>query len=163
MRILKSSIMVLSTLLLLQGLVQTSSAAPQEKIEPGVRCPVCGMFVVKYPNWITQIHHSNGTVKLFDGVKDMMVYYYNTQKHGQDSQETIQEIWVKDYYKLRWIDGRKAFYVIGSDVYGPMGRELIPFDSKKAAESFLKDHHGKKIVTFEEITSALVDSMLSGM
>ena len=29
---------------------------------------------------------------------------------------------------------KEAFFVIGSDVYGPMGHELIPFASKADAE-----------------------------
>lgn len=163
MKIHKSLFVVFSTFMALQLLVQASQATPQDKIEATSRCPVCGMFVAKYPNWITQAHHTDGSVKLFDGVKDMMIYYFDTKKYGGGAQETIEEMWVKDYYTLKWLNGKKAFYVIGSDVYGPMGREFIPFNSKKAAESFLKDHHGKKVVTFEEITRPLVDSMRSGM
>jgi len=31
-----------------------------------------------------------------------------------------------------------------SDVYGPMGRELIPFEKMKDAEEFMTDHKVKK-------------------
>ncbi len=137
-------------------------SAPLEKIEPKARCPVCGMFVAKYSTWITQIHHEDGDIQLFDGVKDMMAYYFNPDQFGKHDKKSIGEIWVKDYYMLSWIDGRKTFYVIGSDVYGPMGHEFIPFSSKEAAESFMKDHRGKQILSFEEITDALVESLRSG-
>ena len=53
---------------------------------------------------------------------------------------------------LTLIDGLKAFYVIGSDVYGPMGRELIPFSSRSEAEEFRKDHQGKSVLEFNGIT-----------
>ena len=33
---------------------------------------------------------------------------------------------------------QKAFYVIGSNVYGPMGEELIPFKNEDEAKKFMK-------------------------
>ena len=52
--------------------------------------------------------------------------------------------------------------MIGSDVYGPMGHELIPFSSQDGAENFMKDHHGKEILTFDKITPELIKSMRVG-
>jgi len=57
------------------------------------------------------------------------------------------------------IDGLKAFYVIGSDVYGPMGRELIPFGSRSDAEEFRKDHQGKAVLEFNGITPDAVKGL----
>ena len=136
-------------------------AQPSKDISPQDRCPVCGMFVAKYPNWITQARLSNGTVKFFDGVKDLMAFSFNPDSFGAPGQK-IQEIWVKDYYTLAWIDGRTAWYVVGSDVYGPMGHEFIPFTSAAAAENFRKDHKGTKVMRFDEITESLVQSMRHG-
>jgi nitrous oxide reductase accessory protein NosL len=63
---------------------------------------------------------------------------------------------VKDYYSLEVIDGRTAFYVEGSDVYGPMGRELVPFGREKDARQFMKDHKGKSLFRFGEITTEIL-------
>lgn len=134
---------------------------PLESIDNRARCSVCGMFVAKYADWVTQIHFSEGQVKFFDGVKDMMVFYLNPDSYGY-TRDAVREIWVKDYYTLQWIDGRAAFYVVGSDVFGPMGKEFIPFQTKAAAENFLKDHKGRQSMAFDEITDALVQSMRSG-
>lgn len=136
-------------------------AQPGKDISPQERCPVCGMFVVKYPDWITQVRLANGTVKFFDGVKDLLAFHFNPASFGATGQ-TAKEIWVKDYYTLAWLDGRSAWYVIGSDVYGPMGHEFIPFDSAEAAENFRKDHKGTKVIRFNEITEPLVQSMRHG-
>jgi len=146
--------------LILQGPVL---AEPEKKLSPDVRCSVCGMFVAKYADWIVQVRFSDNSVMFFDGVKDMMVFYHNPQKYSSFHQKDIQEIWVKDYYSLKWLDGFKALYVVGSDVYGPMGKEFIPFDSKAAAESFLKDHKGERIVEHTDITDELVQSMRTKM
>lgn len=136
-------------------------AQPGKEISPQERCPVCGMFVAKHPDWITQARLTNGTVKFFDGVKDMMAFSFNPASFGAAGQ-TPKEIWVKDYYTLAWLDGRSAWYVIGSEVYGPMGHEFIPFDSAAAAENFRKDHKGTRVVRFNEITEPLVQSMRHG-
>ncbi|MBA3002824.1 MAG: NosL family protein [Desulfurivibrio sp.] len=136
-------------------------AQPEKDISPKERCPVCGMFVAKFPDWITQVRLTNGTIKYFDGVKDLLAFTLNPASFGMPGQ-TAQEIWVKDYYTLAWIDGRTARYVVGSDVYGPMGHEFIPFTSAAAAENFRKDHKGTKVLRFEEITETLVQSMRHG-
>lgn len=159
-RKIPSIIVILSLFCLLAA---SAVAAPKDNVSPDSRCSVCGMFVAKYRNWITQILHTDNSLQFFDGVKDMMVYYFNPTQYGAHSQEMIKEIWVKDYYDLKWMDGRSAYYVIGSDIYGPMGKEFIPFSSREAAESFLKDHKGEKILTFKEITNDLVQAMRSGM
>ena len=119
-----------------------------------VKCPVCGMFVAKYPKWAARIEADSKNY-YFDGVKDMMKFYifdvdfpFNRNK--------IELIEVTDFYTLKAIDAKQAFYVIGSDVYGPMGNELIPFISKNAAENFMRDHRGEKIILFNEITPHLV-------
>lgn len=65
--------------------------------------------------------------------------------------ENIKKILVTDYYSQKAIDGTKAYYVIRSDVYGPMGHEFIPFASKEDAKTFKKDHFGKKIIEFKDI------------
>ncbi|MBU0674743.1 MAG: nitrous oxide reductase accessory protein NosL [Proteobacteria bacterium] len=139
-----------------------SQGAPQDTVDGAVRCPVCGMFVAKYPGWIAQIALGSNDPASFDGVKDMMAYYFAPTKFGGQPLAENAEVWVKDYYSLKWLDGRQAFFVLGSDVHGPMGHELIPFSSKAAAESFLVDHHGQRIVTFSEITSELITRLRSG-
>ena len=130
---------------------------------PDTRCSVCGMFVAKYPNWLAQIHYDDQKqVQFFDGVKDMMVFSFNPEKFNGPRREKIKEMLVKDYYSLQWLSAEETFFVIGSDVYGPMGHELIPFSTREAAENFMKDHHGKEILTFDRITPELIDSMRVG-
>jgi len=134
-----------------------------DTVSSQVRCAVCGMFVAKYPSWLAQIHYDDlGQTRFFDGVKDMMVFYFQPERYEGAPREAIKNIYVKDYYSLNWLSAKDAFYVFGSDVYGPMGHELIPFESKDAAESFSKDHHGKEILTFGEITPGLIDSLRLG-
>ncbi len=119
------------------------------------KCPICGMFVYKYPKWITQIVYRDKNRLSFDGVKDMMKFYFDRTKYGKYetlTKDNISQILVRDYYSQKVIDGKSAYFVIGSDIKGPMGDELIPFKDKISAKSFLKDHNGKKIVKFNKIS-----------
>ena len=47
---------------------------------PGDTCPVCGMFVAKYPEWIATIVFGDGTAVHFDGAKDMFKYLLDMAK-----------------------------------------------------------------------------------
>ena len=145
------------------GVTQFAGAEATDSVSAQTRCTVCGMFVAKYPNWLSQIQYENPEqTKFFDGVKDMMVFYFNPEHYGGIPSEAIKDIFVKDYYSLNWLSAQDAFYVVGSDVYGPMGHELIPFEIRDAAESFFKDHHGKEILTFDKITPELIESLRVG-
>ena len=116
-------------------------------VEKYEKCPVCGMHVYKYPRWAAQIFYKDKHYS-FDGVKDMMKWYFEHSKG-------IKEIKVSDYYSQHAINGRNAYFVIGSDTYGPMGYELIPFSSFDDAKNFMHDHKGKKIFRFNEIKPTL--------
>lgn len=140
----------------------SAAHAFESEVGAGTRCTVCGMFVAKYPGWISKIILKDGQSLYFDGVKDMLVYYFSPEKYGQAQGNPTATLLVKDYYSLAEIEAKKAFFVVGSDVYGPMGHEFIPFSSNEAAEVFRQDHHGKEIVTFNAITSERVESMRAG-
>ncbi|MFA5353444.1 MAG: nitrous oxide reductase accessory protein NosL, partial [Thermodesulfovibrionales bacterium] len=62
-------------------------------------------------------------------------------------------------YALSPIPAQSAYFVTGSDVYGPMGKELIPFSREEEAKEFMKDHKGQKILRFNDITAAILSSM----
>jgi len=116
------------------------------------KCQVCGMYLHYYPNWASEIDYPKGEIYKFDGIKDMMKFYFNNK-------EGITDILVKDYYTLETIDAKKAYFVIGSDVLGPMGNELIAFSSKESAKSFLLEHNGKHLFSFNELTEKMVRSL----
>ena len=144
----------------------TVSSASQNIPEPTPRdaCPVCGMFVAHYPNWIASVLYQDGESHHFDGSKDLFTYLLNMKKWAQGrSAETIQSITVKEYYGLKQIDARTAYYVIGSDVLGPMGHEFIPFVSIEDAETFMRDHQGKKIYRFSDIDKKILTTLNSGI
>jgi nitrous oxide reductase accessory protein NosL len=133
-------------------------AAAQAPPKPGPKdlCPVCGMLVSKYPNWVATIVYKDGHAHHFDGAKDMFKFWFDPAKYAKGHRrEDMATIWVTDFYNLQRIDAKKAHYVIGSDVLGPMGHEFVPLATKEDAADFLKDHKGRKILTFDQVTGDL--------
>lgn len=131
-----------------------ASAIP--KPGPKDLCPVCGMLVAKYPHWIATIVYKDGHAHHFDGAKDMIKFWFDPPKYAAGhSREMMAAIWVTDYYNLQPVDAKSALYVIGSDVLGPMGHEFVPLENLADAEEFLKEHKGKRILRFDQITKDL--------
>lgn len=135
---------------------QAENLKPSEK----TKCPVCGMFVYKYKDFLAVIVLKGKEEVWFDGTKDLFKFYLNPNKYKKDfNRNNIEKILVTDYYSLRLIDAKKAYFVIGSDVYGPMGKELIPFDKFEDAKEFMRDHKGTKILKFNEIDDKIIREM----
>lgn len=135
---------------------QPVKPAPR-KPEPKDKCPVCGMFVHKYPDWVAQIIWKDETVTFFDGAKDFFKFLHDLPRYApKRDRDQIAAMYVSEYYKAAPIDAAKAFYVVGSDVLGPMGHELVPLASKTEAEEFMRDHKGRRVLTFDEVTPAVL-------
>jgi nitrous oxide reductase accessory protein NosL len=126
-------------------------------------CPVCGMIVSKYPNWIATVVWKDGHAHHFDGAKDMFKFLQALPKYAPSYQrKDIKFIVVTDFYNLEKIEAGKALYVMGSDVMGPMGLELVPLATRADAEDFLKDHKGKRILRYDEVTPEIITKVDSG-
>jgi len=138
-------------------LVLFNACSSEKKVAPTEhRCANCNMIVEKYPNWIEKAVVSAKDTLYFDGPRCMF-------KILLESSNKVASVLVKDYYSLKYIDGRTAFYVTGSDILGPMGNELIPFNSEQAARDFLNEHKGEKIVRFNDVDIKLVMRLAKGM
>lgn len=137
-------------------------AAPKGMPRPTAKekCPVCGMFVTKYPDWISAVVFKDGSQAFFDGAKDMFKYLLDLKRYSSTKKkEDADAIWVQDYYSLSPIMAGKAWFVLGSDVFGPMGRELIPLETESGAREFLKDHKGQRILKFSEVTLEIIRAL----
>ncbi len=142
--------------------LQAGAAGTAAFVKPGVaeKCPVCGMFVAKYPDWVAEVIFKDGGHAVFDGPKDLFRFLAGMKEYAPArSDADVARVFVNDYYAVMPIDGHAAFYVLGSDATGPMGRELIPFARETDAREFLKDHHGKKVLRFREITPAVLKEL----
>ncbi|MCB1777022.1 MAG: nitrous oxide reductase accessory protein NosL [Candidatus Competibacteraceae bacterium] len=154
-----------AALLLTLGLLSPAGSENLELPDPGPKdtCPVCGMFVALYPDWVATVLYKDGHVHHFDGAKDLFKYLLNLPKYAPDHQiMDIAAIGVTEYYGVTRVDARAAWYVIGSDTLGPMGHELVPLATRTEAEEFLKDHQGQRMVRFDDVTLKLLENLDRG-
>jgi copper chaperone NosL len=136
------------------GAPSASRPGPREK------CPVCGMFVAGYTAWIAEAVLRDGTRLHFDGPKDLFRFWLDPGRYLPSRRKAdLVAALVTDYYGLAPVDARTASFVVGSDVLGPMGRELVPFARREEAEEFRRDHGGTPILAFDQVTAELLEGL----
>ncbi|MGD2071657.1 MAG: nitrous oxide reductase accessory protein NosL [Gemmatimonadota bacterium] len=120
-------------------------------------CPVCGMVVPPDSPWTATVVHEAGDRRLFDGPKDLFKYLLFPDRYPRPERGAgIGEITVTAYYDRATIPARAALFVVGSDVMGPMGAELIPHRTRAEAEEFAADHGGERIFAYDEVTPEIL-------
>ena len=110
------------------------------------RCAQCGMRVDVAPRWM-----SGYDERQFDTPKCLFRW---AESQGAD----LNEAWVLDYYEGERLEVGRAHFVVGSDVLGPMGDDLVPMPDAIRAELFVRDHGGR-IVRVRQIDAALLQSL----
>jgi hypothetical protein len=116
------------------------------------RCSNCGMRVDP-AGAFTAGAIEDGRALAFDSNKCLLRY--------RIEHPSITGAWVTDYYARTHVALEAAFFVIGSDVSGPMGADLVAHGARADAERFSHDHHGTAIHPFPEITPELVRSFFA--
>jgi len=149
-------------LVLVLAWLPISEADDVEPRKPGKQdtCPVCGMFVAPYPEWIAQVVFDDDSAVFFDGSKDMFKYLLDRDKFAPGKRHLkIAATFVTSYYEGEVIPADGAHFVIGSNVFGPMGPELVPHRTREEAEEFLRDHKGNKVIAFDEVTEEILRTL----
>lgn len=112
---------------------------------------MCGMYVAPYPEWVAALRFPDGKVEYFDGPKDMFKRLFILKGKG-----SAPSVFVTDYYSAKLVKADSLHFVAGSDVSGPMGRDLVPLAGEKEAAGFRRDHGGKAVYMLCEITEETI-------
>ena len=156
-------VLAIGAAMLLTCTLTFAAGPPHQTISEGMRCATCGMYPHRYPQWQTQVIFTDGTMSAFDGSKCMFGFLLEMKKYAPERKaEQVAAVWVKDFKTGKWLDGKTAHYVIASQEMGPMGKELIPFATRDAAEEFQKAKGGT-IETYANINTATLKSLMGGM
>ena len=138
---------------LLLGLLLTAIGCGGEESSQGSRprCGLCGMVVEPDSGWRSGGRDAEGTELSFDTPKCLL------RQHR--TRGPVTEPWVIEYYSQARRPADVLFYVIGSDVEGPMGRDLVPVEGRDRADGFREDHGGARVLSFEEVSGEVVDEL----
>lgn len=116
-------------------------------------CVYCGMSRAKYGHSWVIIRHEDGSEA---GVCSVHCAAIDMALH---SELPVSKITVGDYDTKQQIDADKAYWVIGGERMGVMtARAKWAFESKKAADNFMRVHGGRP-ATFEEVMRAAFEDM----
>jgi copper chaperone NosL len=133
-------------------LVLSTAGFTEQAVQPTTedRCMTCGMRVAPYPNWIALVTFKDGHHYFFDGPKDMFVFYFNLQDYlPEATPDDIDQLQVTEYYTLQRRAAQDVFFVAGSDVLGPMGKEMVPVSGEENLKTFMRDHGYEKVMRFD--------------
>jgi len=122
-------------------------------------CLVRHLKVYKEPKWVAKIELRNGKKVFFSSPKSMFEFYHQPGKWfdvGVKSENDLKDIIVTDYRTLKLIDAKKAFYVYGSRAISPAGDDLPAFETKESAQQFASRYNGKRVLSFNRISPALI-------
>ncbi len=117
-------------------------------------CTVCGMYPASYPKHDCQIWTMDEGTLHFCSTQCMVNYNADPSKYVKEPAKT-KMAWVTLFSDGMYESAFGTYYVVGSEVNGPMGREAIPFKLKKNAEEFVMANGGR-IVSFPQLTPELV-------
>jgi nitrous oxide reductase accessory protein NosL len=117
------------------------------------RCDLCGMIVDESSGWRAGGSAADGSTLVFDAPKCLMRY---THQRGE-----VRGAWVIEYYTQERRPARELFYVIGSDLESPMGRDLVPIAGREAGERLVADHHGEAVLSYDEVSAQVVEALFT--
>lgn len=132
-------------------------------VPAGVRCPVCGMYPSKSPDWAAQVIFANGDAHFFDSPLSLFLYLANVPRYsaGRSANDIVAR-YVTDGAGSGWTDAAAAHYVHGSSARGPMRAGNLPaFASAQEAERFAAARGGR-VLAFADVDAALLASLDSG-
>ncbi len=138
---------------LISGAAQTVNLPDGAKLDLSGTCPVCNMKLGSSPSGPAAVVFKDGKVVGFDTTADMFRYVLAPKKYDFDA-GNIKDIFVTEHGTKKFIDAKQAFFVVGSDVKGHMGAEVVPFPNKADAEKFSSEHKGKRVAAYGTVTLA---------
>lgn len=114
------------------------------KRQDDTRCKHCGMRIEPGSAWRTELVGDDGKVVAFDTPRCAL----QSWRSGKTAAKSIR---VQEYYDRQAREGSAVRFVIGGDVVGPMGADLVPVDPLRASK-FIQDHGAERAFQLEEIT-----------
>ena len=78
---MQKPLLIAAAMVMLGVLLATASESVKLKPDKQEKCPVCGMFVYKYPDWTAQVIFNDQSRFYFDGVKDLFKYVFHLDKY----------------------------------------------------------------------------------
>lgn len=117
-------------------------------------CPICGMFPARMPHCAAGLRLTDGRTFYFCSNRCLLSAWRYPHRHlGADAR--IDRMVVLDYFSGKPLDGLNAWWIVGSDVIGPMGPALVTLGSEQDVEAFQRRHGGTQVFKPDQIDASL--------
>ncbi|MGL1833097.1 nitrous oxide reductase accessory protein NosL [Rhodocyclaceae bacterium SMB388] len=124
------------------------------------RCPVCGMYPSRFPDWAGQVIFKDGAAQFFDSPVNLQLFLRNVSRYSPYQASDVAVSFVNDIASGQWTPASDAFYVHGSSALGPMREGNLPtFADRAVAERFAADRGGE-VLTMDEITDEILGALV---
>ena len=117
------------------------------------RCAHCGMRVDPRSTWRAGAVDARGGEVVFDAPKCLLGWLHGPAGRG------ARAPWASEYYGGQRRAAEGLFYVLGSDVDGPMGADVVPIEGRPRADRFASDHHASRVLAWSELDAGIVASL----
>ena len=109
------------------------------------RCKHCGMKVDPSSAWRSDLVAADGSTSSFDTPRCALTSW----RSGKSEAASLR---VQEYYERTWRNAEELRFIIGGDVIGPMGPDLVPVEPSRATK-FIQDHGADRALRLDEITT----------
>ncbi len=127
------------------------------------RCPVCGMYPARAPQWAAQLIFTDGAAHFFDSPLSLFLFLQDVARYSPArTSQDIARMYVSDSAQPdagRWLEATSAWYVHGSDAKGPMRTGNLPAWSTQAAAADFARRRGGVVLTFAQIDARVLASL----
>lgn len=124
-------------------------------IPTDARCPVCGMYPARMPEWAAQLILANGDAFFFDSPLNLFIFLRKRGLTPALSPAAVPAAYVRDADTGDWIGATEATYVAGSKALGPMRSGNYPPFRTPAQASAFAARRGGKVVSPHEVAHAI--------
>lgn len=119
------------------------------------RCPVCAMFPVRRPRSAAAMTLKSGETYYFCSNGCLLRAWLRPTVYLGKERAAIERLVVLDYFSGNPIDARKATWIAGSDVVGPMGPAIVALGNAGQLAAFKKRHGAQTVFHFSQIDDLL--------
>jgi copper chaperone NosL len=115
------------------------------------RCQRCGMVLDIRSRWYTKLQLMDNQFQEFDTPKCAFHVWL-------DGKVKAKSLWVRGYYSQEMLVDTNLVFAIGSDIFGPMGPDLVPVEPKFSAK-FAEEHKAKQLLLTKTVTKAVLENL----
>lgn len=127
-------------------------------------CAACGMVVREQPAPRAQIVYRDGTRAFACSIGDLVQVLAAPSPHGaaehvyvESLPASVEPTAISASTPTTWVDAKRAFYVVGVDRPGVMGKPVLAY-AERADAGRVAMHHGGRVVGFSHLSQEIMGS-----